>query len=70
MKRTLPLLLWTLVLLPHIYVLSIGPVVWASGNGYVPLAELAIYKPLKSAYINSREVQLLLDSYLELWKNR
>jgi hypothetical protein len=67
MRRTLRALLWILVLLPPIYVLSIGPAAWATEHDYGPFDRLVIYKPLNSIYLNSVMARRFLSWYLVLW---
>jgi hypothetical protein len=67
MARRLRALLWTLLSLPLIYVLSIGPAAWATQHDYGPFDRLVIYKPLNSIYLNSAMARRFLSWYLVLW---
>ena len=61
-----------LVLLPILYVLSIGPAIWLHDHGFMPgpledIAE-AVYTPLVWAASLSPALEAPLDFYIELWE--
>lgn len=60
-----------LCLLPTVYVLSIGPVVWLDARGYVDTSEqsplFAFYWPLIWLSLQSDTTQAILTWYMELW---
>jgi hypothetical protein len=56
-----------LVLLPALYVLSVGPANWLAGHGFRPNAEEWIYWPLGFLAQNVPLVKAFFDWYLPLW---
>lgn len=61
-----------LVLVPLIYVLSIGPLVWLAGTGrisksWMPILETA-YSPLQWTANNVPVAGPAIESYAELWQ--
>jgi len=57
-----------LVVLPILYVLSSGPVIWLGVSGYVPLKLVdAFYEPLIWASDRSEAVERTSSWYYRLW---
>jgi hypothetical protein len=62
-------MLVVVVLLPVLYVLSIGPAEWLAAHGYC--SEDAIgyaYGPVVLLYNISETAELVIDWYVELWR--
>lgn len=61
-----------LVLLPLLYVLSIGPAAWLLDHGYMsePVEEAltVFYTPLVLVYDSNQTFEVALDAYLSLWQ--
>jgi hypothetical protein len=60
-------LIVAVVVLPILYVLSVGPAAWLHMNGYVGDGIQLVYGPLRYVYENSAVAQQVLDWYLGLW---
>jgi len=55
------------LLLPILYVLSVGPVFWLHKHGYLGYSALAIYGPLSYLYDSCQPVRYAIDWYASLW---
>jgi len=56
------------ILLPVVYVLSTGPMVWLRDRHYIPQAALFIFAPLDLLCDSCKLVEWFLNAYLKLWE--
>jgi hypothetical protein len=66
-KRAWAWIWWMIVLLPAIYVLSIGPMGWLTYHGYVDMRWYVTYEPLDWACLHSATLQRFAAWYLRFW---
>jgi hypothetical protein len=57
-----------LLLMPVLYVLSLGPAIWYVNRGNEPGIFETIYYPIAWLYENCEPAQPLLDWYVEIWQ--
>lgn len=74
-KRRNGSLVWAVVaMLPVLYVLSIGPVIWCLDHGAIPRsaepALLTFYAPLREVYRTPGLLQKPIDAYIMWWHPR
>jgi hypothetical protein len=55
------------VVLPSLYVLSLGPAVWLYKHHYMSDAVGIVYVPLQLLHDNCQPIGNALDRYVELW---
>ena len=55
------------IVLPVLYVLSLGPGVWLDNHGYLSDAADMIYWPLDKLYDQWQPAHAFFDWYVELW---
>jgi len=67
---TVLLLVALLVLLPMLYVLSIGPVAWMIAHGVIDdsLFVRGMYYPMSVAYRTLPIIRPAFDSYIQFWE--
>jgi hypothetical protein len=57
----------TVVLLPAIYALGVGPASWLCVHGYLRAPLQVIYWPIRWLQLHSELVRHVVDWYLSLW---
>src|SRR5262245_40461888 len=56
-----------LVLVPLLYVASVGPAVWSASRGYIGEWALVVYFPLELLADACEPIGTALERYVELW---
>lgn len=56
------------VLLPALYVLSVGPAIWLHHHGYLTDSAAIIYVPLGYLHESWKPIGDAMDWYMDLWR--